>query len=810
MPSSVRPKGSGSGNRAPPVTPMSERQQMALLMQMTSSSNEVGSRSPSSGSSRSRDRNERGETPLHLAAIKGDVEQVCKLLAHRADPNVADFAGWTPLHEACNHGWYEVAFRLVQSGANVNAKGLDNDTPLHDAAINGHLKLVKLLVEQGADIHAKNSKGKTPLDVAPQAVKPYLLNANLPLPETATSSRLPPRSRDDKKTADAGKQKGTTPSDETMDAKTPAGTAEDVYEFKSVKDTDSLPDQKNAENQDVDVDAADPLNITSPQAEESAAPKRNISEVTDPLEESTGNDDESRRKKRKDETAKDGKSAAQRNTGQAKGQGGKQSGGNQSKTGTSSSNKASGDKKSPCSSPKPAATDTESEDGKTDLKVPPLKIVIPQTPSSEQDSGAGRNGKNSSQRTHQALPYVVPISNSNEGSEKETATATASPETSAVAKGDDKKDSATAGPSEERGGSSQQRVLRSSQRSGTTQATDRGSNNSSPQLQRSHSPSPSPSPAAQPQNQADPPTSSAAQTNFTSKSSDSQAQQNNDTETTSSSSSSVAAVSAPAPAELHPRKRKMKQNKEQAAPQPEPQEVPAEAQVHPHEQPITNCYQLFLDIRSQINKRRRGLFPVQPKPPQGFKDYLMNRCTYVLAGTAPTTPNITYPQNLPAPMKDLFTDQEKERYRLRTQHVIEKEKLVLSVEQEILRVHGKAARALANQSLPFSVCTILRDEEVYNLITPEQEEKDRNARSRYNGRLFLSWLQDVDDKWEKIKEHMLLRHHNEAESLHAVQKMNWEWKMKELNLCDRKTTPKIEEAHVPMVHVSDDFDLLPA
>ena len=48
---------------------------------------------------------------------------------------------------------------------------------------------------------------------------------------------------------------------------------------------------------------------------------------------------------------------------------------------------------------------------------------------------------------------------------------------------------------------------------------------------------------------------------------------------------------------------------------------------------------------------------------------------------------------------------------------------------------------------------------------------------RYNGRLFLSWLQDVDDKWEKIKEQMVLRHHNEAESLNAVQKMDWEWKV---------------------------------
>ena len=71
--------------------------------------------------------------------------------------------------------------------------------------------------------------------------------------------------------------------------------------------------------------------------------------------------------------------------------------------------------------------------------------------------------------------------------------------------------------------------------------------------------------------------------------------------------------------------------------------------------------------------------------------------------------------------------------------------------QEILRVHGRAARALANQSLPFSVCTILRDEEIYTPIDPEQEEKNRDIRSRYNGRLFLSWLQDVDDKWEKIK-----------------------------------------------------------
>jgi len=57
---------------------------------------------------------------------------------------------------------------------------------------------------------------------------------------------------------------------------------------------------------------------------------------------------------------------------------------------------------------------------------------------------------------------------------------------------------------------------------------------------------------------------------------------------------------------------------------------------------------------------------------------------------------------------------------------------------------------------------------------------------------------------------MLLRHHNEAESLHAVQKMHWEWKMVELGLCAPNSRPPIPDSYVSIVHVSDDFDLLPA
>lgn len=59
----------------------------------------------------------------------------------------------------------------------------------------------------------------------------------------------------------------------------------------------------------------------------------------------------------------------------------------------------------------------------------------------------------------------------------------------------------------------------------------------------------------------------------------------------------------------------------------------------------------------------------------------------------------------------------------------------------------------------------------------------------------------------ELQEAMILRHHNESESLHAVQKMDWEFKLKEVSLCDYKSKPIIEEKYVPMVDVSDDFAL---
>lgn len=111
-------------------------------------------------------RNHKGETPLHLAAIKGDVEAVNELLEQGADPNLKDNAGWTPLHEACNLGHLAVVKVLVTRGALLNTPGYENDSPLHDAVRNGHADIVKLLLQHGASQTVLNLHGKRPADYA--------------------------------------------------------------------------------------------------------------------------------------------------------------------------------------------------------------------------------------------------------------------------------------------------------------------------------------------------------------------------------------------------------------------------------------------------------------------------------------------------------------------------------------------------------------------------------------------------------------------------------------------------------------------
>ncbi|XP_062501006.1 ankyrin repeat domain-containing protein 31-like isoform X2 [Corticium candelabrum] len=155
---------------------LTERQQMSLLLQLTSNSSAgqaAGGRGSVSVSRRKakvnwkvKKRNERGETPLHVASKKGDVGAVGRLIREGAEINGRDYAGWTPLHEAAISGHPSIVAKLLKHGADPNASGMDNDSPLHDAAANSHREVVQILLKNGAICDQRNMTGELPIDVA--------------------------------------------------------------------------------------------------------------------------------------------------------------------------------------------------------------------------------------------------------------------------------------------------------------------------------------------------------------------------------------------------------------------------------------------------------------------------------------------------------------------------------------------------------------------------------------------------------------------------------------------------------------------
>ncbi|CAM9984634.1 unnamed protein product [Lampetra fluviatilis] len=120
--------------------------------------------------------NIKGETQLHLAALKGHLSKVKSLIQSGSDVNAPDYAGWTPLHVASTHGFVNVVLELVRAKAKINCRGLDDITPLHDAAKCGHWKVVQCLLENGADPRIKNAHGKTALELCQDARVQHLLS----------------------------------------------------------------------------------------------------------------------------------------------------------------------------------------------------------------------------------------------------------------------------------------------------------------------------------------------------------------------------------------------------------------------------------------------------------------------------------------------------------------------------------------------------------------------------------------------------------------------------------------------------------
>lgn len=111
-------------------------------------------------------RNDKDESPLMMAALRGQKTLVELLIWRDADVNKT---GWTPLHYAASGGHAEIVRLLLEHSAYIDAESPNGTTPLMMAAMYGTGEVVKLLLEQGADREHKNLLGMTALDFAQQA-----------------------------------------------------------------------------------------------------------------------------------------------------------------------------------------------------------------------------------------------------------------------------------------------------------------------------------------------------------------------------------------------------------------------------------------------------------------------------------------------------------------------------------------------------------------------------------------------------------------------------------------------------------------
>lgn len=267
---------------------------------------------------------------------------------------------------------------------------------------------------------------------------------------------------------------------------------DDVYEFKTT------PKDSSSSSGDDKSDGGKGSDKSSDEKSDDQG-KRSYSDIEGDV------DDEIKRKKRKDgadtSTAKDigaSKSTSNRPPSQRQEKNAKFHGAAAKNSNLTNKNVSALDRKSPCASPKlTSSTKTDSDVEMDDKnlgsdsgpKVPPLKIVIPQQTSNQDQELGARNGKNTSTRNSAALPYVVASSsNSNDSADKESVSSRCTSPSDSTKGVDEKKLNASLSNEEQK----QQRVLRSSNRGGSS--VDRGSNNSSPQLQSS---SPSPAPVTQ-------------------------------------------------------------------------------------------------------------------------------------------------------------------------------------------------------------------------------------------------------------------------------------------------------------------------
>ncbi len=124
----------------------------------------------------------KGSTPLMIAALNSDDQTVRELIQQGARINARNDWGWTALLNATIKGNRPMVDYLLRNGASPHLADNDGRSPLMAAILNNHPDIVKILLTHKADVNKANRDGWTALSFAAwkgdvASVK-YLLEAN--------------------------------------------------------------------------------------------------------------------------------------------------------------------------------------------------------------------------------------------------------------------------------------------------------------------------------------------------------------------------------------------------------------------------------------------------------------------------------------------------------------------------------------------------------------------------------------------------------------------------------------------------------
>ncbi|XP_027877795.1 caskin-1 isoform X3 [Xiphophorus couchianus] len=124
-----------------------------------------------------------GFSPLHHAALNGNLELVSLLLESQAAVDIRDQKGMRPLHYAAWLGKAEPMKMLLKSGSSVNGQSDEGQIPLHLSAQHGHYEVSEMLLQHQSNPCIVDNAGKTPLDLACEfgrvGVVQLLLSSNM-------------------------------------------------------------------------------------------------------------------------------------------------------------------------------------------------------------------------------------------------------------------------------------------------------------------------------------------------------------------------------------------------------------------------------------------------------------------------------------------------------------------------------------------------------------------------------------------------------------------------------------------------------